>query len=172
MSRSQLSLENSAGPLDRRLLSLFVSGPSDVSSLIAHRKSHFACFLAWDTRDVSVQAISALAEVLFDRGLAYLCAWGPGCERVHDIFDEVELGLRNRPPDSVVMTTWHASEPLEEALWFFVNSTFPDAAYEDSCPEGIAITIGNSEWAASVKGYLTDPKRLNDAVGLDRGRAI
>lgn len=71
-----------------------------------------------------------------------------------------------RPSGSVIMTTWHDKETLEEALWFFVNCSSPDAAYADSCHAGIAITIGNSHWAKQVAGYLSNLSTLDAAVGV------
>ena len=64
------------------------------------------------------------------------------------------------------MTTWHEKEPLEEALWFFINVAYPDEAYADTCVEGIAGIPGNGHWVASVRNYLSDLGRLNKAVNV------
>jgi len=153
--------------LDRELYALDAVSVVDVLASIPHGNDHFAAFLAWNAVLIPTEVISQLATELHHRGLAYLCVWGPGCERVHDIFDEVQIELEgSRPIDSVVMTTWHAEEPIEEALWFFVNNSFPDAAYEDTCCRGIAISIGNPEWAKRVAWYLSDLKALNSSVGV------
>ena len=58
-------------------------------------------------------------------GMVYFCAWGPGCERFHDIVDEVvvedQMGERifvgNNESDTI-MTTWHDDEPLHEVSIF------------------------------------------------------
>ena len=167
MGTSAFNLRNPAGPLDRALYSLFVGEPLEIPSAIESRDTHFAAFLAWDARNTDTANIAALARALFARGVAYVCAWGPGCERVHDIFDEVELELEGqRPPESVVMTTWHNDESLEEALWFFVYSSYPDPAYEHSCTTGIAAVIGREDWAIRVDAYLSDLNSLKAEVGL------
>jgi len=91
-----------------------------------------------DARSIDSGQIGELAEKMADKGLAYLCVWGPDCERVHDIFDEIEVQRDLEPTDdNVIMTTWHSAESLEESLWFFVNCAFPAEAYEQSCKEWI-----------------------------------
>jgi len=154
------------GPLNRELLVLDAATVADATEAVPPATGHFAVFLAWDALSASTDAISELAVELHNRGLAYLCAWGPGCERVHDIFDEVEVQLEaSRPADSVVMTTWHAEDTIEDALWFFLYNSFPDPAYQDSCSRGVALAIGNSEWANRIARYVNDLKALNSAVG-------
>ncbi len=167
MSTASLELKAVDGPLDRQLFALEVATSSEVLAATQSVTPHFATFLAWDTTSIEAGEIARLATLLHNRGLAYLCAFGPGCERVHDIFDEVEIELQAaRPSDSVIMTTWHEDETLEDALWFFVNNSFPDAAYEDTCRIGIAMTIGNSHWAKQVASYLQNLSTLNAAVGV------
>ena len=167
MSLASLELKAAEGPLDRHLFALQVSASSEVLGATQAVTPHFAVFLAWDATSVATEEISRLATLLHNRGLAYLCAFGPGCERVHDIFDEVDLELDGaRPSESVIMTTWHKDESLEDALWFFVYNSLPDPAYENTCHTGIAITIGNSQWAAQVADYLSNLPKLNTAVGV------
>jgi hypothetical protein len=52
---------------------------------------HFVLFLALDARNVSSAALAAFAQKTYRQGLAYLCAWGPDCERVHDVFGSTLL---------------------------------------------------------------------------------
>src|ERR1041385_553830 len=85
--------------------------------------SRFRLFVAADSRDSSTDAISEFVLAALQRGMVYCCAGGPGCERFHDIVDEivVEDGLSERrfvgpTTADVIMTTWHADESLEEAL--------------------------------------------------------
>jgi hypothetical protein len=112
----------------RPLLSTFASGPDDFSSSIAIQGKHWVLFLAMDARPMSTNEISDIANWALDQGAVYVCVWGPDCERVHDIIDEV---LVDRNPDAtdedVIMTTWHDDEALNEALWF-AESEFPELA--------------------------------------------
>ena len=74
-------------------------------------------FLAMNARPMSTIEISDIANWALDQGAVYVCVWGPDCERVHDIIDEV---IVNRNPgetdEDVIMTTWHDDEALNEAL--------------------------------------------------------
>lgn len=144
----------------RLLLSAFASGLDDFSSSIAIHGKHCVLFLAMDARPMSINEISNIANWALDQGAVYLCAWGPDCERVHDIVDEV---IVNRNPgetdEDVIMTTWHEDETLEEALWFAVNSAFAVGAYEQTCKTLVTVTIGNQDWGSQIA------KKLSESVG-------
>ena len=92
-----------------------------------------------------------------------MCAWGPDCERVHDIIDEMvsypgnDFGV---PEDSCIMTTWHSSEPLREALRFFLVNSWPDEHYQDSTHTALAISVGSSAWEAEIADALDNPREL------------
>jgi hypothetical protein len=143
------------------------SSISDVSNQIGTVSKYFGLLLAIDARGLDVSPIFDVATQLLSRGLVYLCAWGPDCERVHDIFDEAIVGreLEGTAPsevfDGTVMTTWHSNESLEEALWFFVHSAFPAEAYASECRDWVIATIGNPEWGSevrrSIRSVVCDP---------------
>ena len=122
-----------------------------VVSQIAPRSSHFGLLLALDARFLDARHIEQLARDLLKKGLVYLCAWGPNCERVHDIFDEVGVDMDPEQNLPVIMTTWHADEPLQETLWFFANTAFPDDAYGRTCNEWIVALVGNPDWEQLVR---------------------
>ncbi|MEP6889345.1 MAG: hypothetical protein ABI955_01455 [Nitrospirota bacterium] len=95
---------------------------------------------------MSSNEIRNIADWALAQGAVYLCDWGPDCERVRDIIDEV---IVNRNPgetdEDVIMTTWHDDEALNEALWFAVNSAYPAGAYEGTCETLVAITVENKD---------------------------
>jgi hypothetical protein len=95
-----------------------------------------------DASTVSTDEIAAAIERMLDSGLAYFCAWGPDCERVHDIADEVLL--RRRPEanyDTDVMTTWHDDESLADAAWF-ASIAFPADEYVGTFVGTVAMLVG------------------------------
>jgi hypothetical protein len=103
--------------LGRDLFLLSIPSPQDMPHRLAVTTAKFACLIAWDARSARVEELSAIARQLLDAGAVYVCAWGPGCERVHDIFDEERDGPNPlTSTDPVVMTTWHDDESLAEAL--------------------------------------------------------
>jgi hypothetical protein len=145
----------SGGIFERNLLALELDSPEALPASLRVDSPRFACVIAWDARGVEADRIGRFARKLLDAGAVYVCAWGPDCERVHDIFDEEEVGP-NPPPevDRVVMTTWHANESLAEAIWFVLFNSYPDRAYESGCDStlGIAIGSGPNEFYRRVLG--------------------
>jgi hypothetical protein len=72
-----------------------------------------------------------VAVQLVELGIKSACTWGIDCEDWHDTIDWVDIERtlgQDDPP--VLMTTWHASEPLEDAMWYFKFVAF-DAAEPD-----------------------------------------
>ncbi len=131
---------------------------------------YFACLLAWNATEVSADEIRSVGQKLIDQGAAYFCLWGPDCERVHDLIDEVEAVREQANPDdeSVIMTNWHDDQPLSETIWFTLYCTLPDDPYIDDFKSTLAISIGSSEWAAQIRAAFCDPKKLsNDYLSTD-----
>jgi hypothetical protein len=126
---------------------------------------HFVCFLACDASGIADSVISAAARNLLEAGAVYFCVWGPECERVHDLIDQV---VREQLPDeddqTVIMTTWHERESLDDALWFSVFTASAADAYADSCRALVAIVVANGNWTSHVKARLEDPSRFNAEV--------
>ena len=125
-------------------------------------KSSSAC-ARFDASSVSTEEISEFCSHLIRLGCAYLCTWGPDCERVHDIMDETVVG--DNPPDTYrgcLMTTWHAQDSLVEAVDFFLASTIPDEKFAPTgCAFGLAIAVGSAEWAKTIEREL----RLSTTTG-------
>jgi hypothetical protein len=127
--------------------------------------AHTVLLIVVDACGVSTDVIDRVADRLLRSGLVYVCVWGADCERVHDIFDEVHVAHEvlgdiqvddgRSEPDFALMTTWHARETLEEAIWFFIQCAFPPGV-ELKTVSYVAVTIGNTDWAATVKAALSD----------------
>jgi hypothetical protein len=113
---------------------------------------HFGLLIVMDAVSLREADLSQAAKELISKGLVYLCAWGPDCERVHDRFDE-ESVVEKLPAetDDVLMTTSHSDESLSEALWFFLNCAFATKSYEQTCADWIIATIGNERWEATIR---------------------
>jgi hypothetical protein len=151
-----------AGLPAKQLYICACSSLGELSETIAPTSRYFGLLLAMDARQMDTAEICDLAEKTLNRGLVYLCTWGPDCERVHDLFDKQfltkELGpgpwtQANKPlsPEEVVMTTWHAHEALEEALWFFVHSAVPTDKYKQACTDWVIAIVDNAEWEQEVR---------------------
>jgi hypothetical protein len=51
--------------------------------------SRFRLFVAANITDINADVVSEFAVAALSRGMVYFCSWGLGCERFHDIVDEV-----------------------------------------------------------------------------------
>jgi hypothetical protein len=159
-------VEEPNGPLGRQLFSLRGDSPAEVQgALQALQSRRFVLFLVWDARGASDETVLQFARALVAKGLVYLVAWGPDCERVHNLFDTIDAE-ENPETDTVIMTTWHSEESLEEALWFALFSAWPAPPYDQDCSSTVAVTIANTSWGDAVESYLGDVNSLRRAVGV------
>ena len=126
---------------------------------------HFTLFVVSDASNVSADSISEVAESALQAGCVYICTWGNDCERVHDIFDEVIVGNDpNQTVKSVIMTTWHSRDTLDDALWFFLHCAWPADDYIDQTIAEIIAVVGDGEWAAQITDYLRDQHSFNSKM--------
>jgi len=93
--------------------------------------------------------------------MVYFCAWGHGCEKFHDIVDDViahdyagEQRFTGPTAKDTVMTTWHDNETLEEALDYFITLALPTDGLVADSSYRVAICVGNPAWAAKAKRFL------------------
>ncbi len=152
---------------ERELFLLDLQKPEDLSNDFSMPSAHFACMIAWDSEFATVEQISDLVEPLIKYGGAYFCTWGSGCKRVHDIIDEIDSYTSNdsgSPEDSVIMTTWHDNEPLDEVIEFFLNLTDPHPYYEETLKSSIAISIGSAEWFSIIRNALKNPMKFRNDI--------
>jgi len=148
--------------MERRLFSIKTESAVALPALDLP-SGNFACLLAWDARAASAEAVAAFIEPLLRAGASYFVCWGEDCERVHDIIDEMVSHPENAfgvPEDSCIMTTWHSSEPLREALWFFLDNSLPDEHYRGSTHAALAISVGSAAWAAEIEEALDRPREF------------
>jgi hypothetical protein len=158
---------------ERELFGLHIQTADQLDQL-CFSSPKFICFLAWDASQETVEAISHVAEKLLNSGCVYFCAWGNDCERVHDITDEVCVSLYPSEDDeSVIMTTWHKDESLDEALWFFLRCTWPDDHYFDICNSVVAISIGCSlEVQERINFALNNPGEFTSLLIENRDTSL
>jgi hypothetical protein len=120
----------------------------------------FRLFIAADTSEASTQLISEFALAALNSGMVYFCSSGPGCERFHDIVDEVvtedsigESRFAGPASTDVVMTTWHEHETLEEALDFFATCAVPTDGFAADSDFRLVICVNNPDWAAAASRF-------------------
>ena len=109
----------------------------------------FALFVAADASDVPVDVIAAFADWAIAHGMFWFSSWGPDCERVHDLVDAVDIGDGVSERDPIVMTTWHDSESLDDALFTFWWA-FPSEGKQGG-PFRLAVAVGEPRWQDAIE---------------------
>ena len=129
----------------------------------------FTLLLAIDAQRYEDEQLNALAKRFRDAGLVYLCAWGPGCEQVHTLFDLAfiaeEVAGVERP---FLMTTDHDGEALAEALWFSIDLALQEDV-RDPAESPVLIGTDADEWCQEIRHWLSDVDDLRRHVTDDLG---
>ena len=138
---------------NRNVFLLSFDSLSPVPAIPKFGGKHFTCFCAMDATASATADLEKLCRSLLRTGCAYLCAWGPDCERVHDIMDELVVG--EQPPQTYVgcmMTTGHANDPLNDALEYFLDCTVPDSDYApNGCDWALIVSVGSPVWETMIE---------------------
>jgi len=124
-----------------------------LAEFVPRTNPYLVILLACDGSTLSDSAIRRALQPLFDQGLRYLCTWGPDCERIHDLADQLTL---NQLGDDLVMTTWHEGESLKEAVWYLVNCAEPaNNLLGDKCDQ-VAVIVANESWYQQTQDALQE----------------
>ena len=109
-----------------------------------------ALLLAMDARGVSNDRIAEIAGWCLEAQPSVVVCWGPDCGRVHDLFDEVEVGdgasSPPPPPLGSVISTWHDDEPLDAAF----EMLHLQIEHTKAARPHVAVVIGNRGWLAQA----------------------
>jgi hypothetical protein len=103
--------------------------------------------------------VRRFAAEAIQSGCCYVCAWGDGCEFVHDAFDYAAIAR-----DRFVMSTWHADESLGEGLWFSLVSALPDMDEFPSGDQAATVLAVEEPWIDAVRRLITDQDELDRLV--------
>ena len=123
---------------------------------------YFRLFVAANATNVPTEQISRFVEESHRKGMVYFCTWGPDCERVHDIADEVLADQKIFGPllftpithNDTVMTTWHDDDTLEDALESFVSNSCPTESYVKESDMWLVFSVANSAWTSSIREQI------------------
>lgn len=132
---------------------------------VQYPTKYFVLLLAADYSIISSTEITNVAKKLIDKGLSYICAWGPECKKAHDAFDNANiLWQEENGKELHVMSTWHTNEELEETIWFAIYDAMVDDEYWDECST-IFVSVNNENWAKTIEASLSDIPKLNEKLG-------
>lgn len=125
---------------------------------------HFGLFLACQGDAEAATDVKMFARQALAQGLVTASIWGPGCERVHDLIDEVIVSDgKTEDASSVILTTWHAKESLEDALQFFVEILDPADQYSYSYGSLVIVSVGDSSYGKRVRDFLAHSHDKDDS---------
>src|SRR5438105_58263 len=103
----------------------------------------FTLLVVASASDEEAALIGQFASEAVASGCGYVCAWGDGCERVHDLFDEASIAA-----DHFVMSSWHAKESLPGALYFALVNSIPEEVSDPA--ESAAVLAAQRPWVTEV----------------------
>lgn len=158
------------GISNRRLHLLELVYPEDLEEMELAFEGHCSVILGWDAPIADLESIARVVEALLDERAVSISCWGNHCERVHEILNDTIVGTgESSPYSSSTMTTWHARESFEEALWYALFVAQPTDQFESTCRDSLVLLIDQSENADRARLVLEDPSRFS-AEMLSKGR--
>ena len=145
-------------PTGHTLYFLAVSDPGEIPD-ISLCSPNFCVLLLWDVTNLEPAKLVSVGRKLITAGGTYFCCWGPECETLHDAIDHAAPEFDD--DETVIMTTWHSDEVLEDAIWFFLNSAFPHETFEETTKSMLAICVNNREWASKCRQALANSSEFS-----------
>lgn len=125
----------------------------ELPALLGGQAAPFILFLGTGTTPLAESALVRLFGQVIQRGCVYACCWGPQAAYLETCFDQAEA-MVHPGAKSVVMTTNHEIDSLEDAIWFAVHAAYPDDDYEDGWERLVVVTVGNEDWRRRAEKYL------------------
>jgi hypothetical protein len=146
---------------ERDLFAIDLPGLDDALPELRMPSRHFVCLLAADFCQATDAQISRLAVHLVNAGACYFLCWGPDCERAHDLVDDVLLAHEPCATEaSVILTTWHTEDSLDDVLHYFLTTCWPAEAYFESARSSLAVTVHDETLARQVRAAFADPREF------------
>ena len=126
---------------------------------------YFLCLIGGDFSSIPSGDLVRLVSNLIAKGACYFICWGPGCESAHDLIDDILIGDDSlSSEETVIMTTWHADEPIEEALFALLCSAWPADKYLDRASTKLVVLINQPESFSLVTSALKNPHEFVERV--------
>jgi hypothetical protein len=165
--RNQIASDAPVSELNKEFHFISLPTLNAVAAEIETISPNFALFLGMDARTMSDRNLMVMADKLFSKGLAYLCAWGMDCKRVEHLFDQVVIGNYfasgiEVTQDNVVRTTSHEDAVISEALWFFIYATVPARDYEITRKDWVIVSVGDDRGGETIRSEAIRMLRNTD----------
>ena len=127
----------------------------------------FALLTALNTTAVDDETFTRFAKRLIVAGCRHACTWSPGCVRVHDAFDAVNIDLDERVEEIFVLTTWHDDDSLDEAMWYslYCARLWVATRPGENEPRGL-LALAAPRYLDHVTRRLADVEQLDSDLGV------
>lgn len=157
---------NREDPDSGHLYLLELPSAASLSHHIELPSKYFICFVVGNFSQDSDEVLSQVAHKLLLNGAVEFCTFGDDCERFHDLIDEQVrvMKLENDSDEKIILTTWHASGPFEDALWYFLHTTIPSEAYLAECNCWLLVSIGNHAFKTEIREAFQDQEKFMKKV--------
>jgi len=157
---------NREDPASGNLFLLEVATADLIPDRIELLSKYFVCLIVWNSLNERDDVLHQVAQKLLRNGAVYICAFGDGCQKLHDVIDDeiISQELEDNTEATSILTTWHSSEPFDDALWYFLYTTHPADAYEKDCNSWLLVSIGDHDYSSTVRTAFDNPDNFNDAV--------
>ncbi len=153
-----MSLERLGEYGDSPLYACHLSKASDGLPELSFDTPYFLCLIGGDFTKVPTVDLVHLISELLARGACYFVCWGTGCESFHDLIDDFLIGDdRYSSEDTVIMTTWHPDDSVEEALFYLLCAAWPSQGYADQASAKLALLINEPATYDVVSAALMQP---------------
>ncbi len=102
-----------------------------------------ALISSWSDNLLSSQNVNKIAAQLIENRCNHFVCIGEKAETLHDLIDDVIMAVQEKKDSPMdIVTTWFESEPIEEAVEFFVLFSGADegvllAILEDNFNDGL-----------------------------------
>ncbi len=153
-------------PDSGHLYLLEVPSADSIPDRLELQSKYFICMIVQDALRVSDETLNQTARKLLLNGAVYFCAFGPDCERVHDRIDDQvrDMDLEKDDEKRLILTTWHSSESLEDALWYFLYTSSPSEAYVSECSSWVLVSIGTHSFGTAIRAAFYNIEQFNAAA--------
>ena len=107
-----------------------------------------------------MEEIAEVARQLIDKGLKYICCWGPESTVGHHGFDRGNIEWEEENKTELhVMSTSH-EEPLADAVWFCLYCATPDDESWENCST-VIVNVDSAASSGELDKLLSEVDYLN-----------
>ena len=150
---------------DRGLYLLDCEAFADILPAVAQLPGkNFVVLLIADFSAGTRDDVVVLSRGLIAAGARYFCAWGQACQTAHLAFDLACCDFET-DNESVILTTDHSKESLEDAIWFAMVCAYPADPYDREWHATLAICVNDRASSQTVRTAFADPVNFSAQNG-------